>query len=527
MEIIRNTSAVTDSCRTSEKWKKSGCDEAGNDVGRNKGGRVDEDDIIVGPASRREKSSSNEAGNDVGRNKWSRKGEDDIIADHDPQRKIHMNINGRVGNADYKTDFEPGKRRESKLKRNAVVDIKSVGEVSITNRSNSVVHKRRQHSLQQNGRTEYSDGCVTDFFNQRKRPSADDLLEQAKVVLQQTFKLQSLRPLQESAVMNALQHRSSIVVMATGSGKSLCYQLPALVGGNINMKLCANNSSVTIVVCPLIALMVDQVGNLCRKGIRTAACLSSAHTAKAKAEIMNRLQTDKRDTQKETKKSSTDDILTPIQLLYCTPELIETDRFRATLTKLHESNRLYMFAIDEAHCLSTWGHDFRPAFRKLTWVRESFPNVPVMACTGTATAKVIQDIRDTLQLGTTAPCIIGTFNRPNITYEVRFKDSLNAVKPQGAITDLVTFVKKQHDTAMSNSQPCSGIIYVHKREDCHGLASQLSRATGLSCLAYHAGLKDSEREETQRKWTDGICSIAVATVAFGMGYVVFVDFSML
>jgi superfamily II DNA helicase RecQ len=142
-----------------------------------------------------------------------------------------------------------------------------------------------------------------------------------------------------------------------------------------------------------------------------------------------------------------------------------------------------------------------------------------MACTGTATAKVIQDIRDTLRMGINAPCIMGTFNRPNITYEVRFKDSLNAVKPQGAILNLVTFVKKQHDAASLNGEPCSGIIYVHKREDCQGVASRIAKATGISCLAYHAGLKDSEREETQRKWTDGICSIAVATVAFGMGCV--------
>jgi superfamily II DNA helicase RecQ len=121
---------------------------------------------------------------------------------------------------------------------------------------------------------------------------------------------------------------------------------------------------------------------------------------------------------------------------------------------------------------------------------------------------------------------MGTFNRPNLTYEVRFKESLNAVT-QGAILDLVTFVKKQHDAASSNGEPCSGIIYVHKREDCQGVASHIAKATGLSCLAYHAGLKDSEREETQRKWTDGICSIAVATVAFGMGYVIYLDFSAL
>ena len=120
-------------------------------------------------------------------------------------------------------------------------------------------------------------------------------------------------------------------------------------------------------------------------------------------------------------------------------------------------------------------------------------------------------------MGSKSECIVGTFNRPNISYEVRFKESLNAVRPQGALIDLVTFVKEQHNTASSNGRPCSGIIYVHKREDCQGLASHIAKTTGLSCLAYHAGLKDSEREETQRKWTDGNCSIAVATVAFGMG----------
>lgn len=101
--------------------------------------------------------------------------------------------------------------------------------------------------------------------------------------------------------------------------------------------------------------------------------------------------------------------------------------------------------------------------------------------------------------------------------KVRFKDSLEATKPQGAMLDLVDFVKKQHDAASKAKEPCSGIIYCHKREDCASLAKQISKSTGLAVLPYHAGLKDAEREETQRKWTDGRCNIAVATVAFGMG----------
>lgn len=230
---------------------------------------------------------------------------------------------------------------------------------------------------------------------------------------------------------------------------------------------------------------------------------------------MNRLNADG-GKQKVTKKSQQANTKTPIQLLYVTPELIETERFRTILTNLYRSNRLHMFAIDEAHCLSSWGHDFRPAYRKLTWIRTAFPNVPIMALTGTATSKVVLDIREILQLDKSVPCVMGSFNRSNISYEVRFKDSLNATNGgEGAISDLISVVKDQHQR--HQNQPCSGIVYVHKRDDCHSLAKQISKATGLNCLPYHAGLKDAERDSTQRKWTSGECKIAVATVAFGMG----------
>jgi RecQ family ATP-dependent DNA helicase len=365
---------------------------------------------------------------------------------------------------------------------------------------------------------------LADIFNQRtNHPSTalvENLMERATHILQSTFKLTSLRPLQQKAIHGSLSGISQIVIMATGGGKSLCYQLPAvLVGAGNHQVLTAKNSRVTIVVCPLIALMIDQVNNLMKKGIRTAACWSSSHSAKDKAEIMKRLSINEKESAKKSNKSETVEKnvdLTPIQILYVTPELIETERFRDILKKLYCSNRLFMFAIDEAHCLSTWGHDFRPAYRKLTWIVEAFQNVPVMACTGTATERVISDIRSTLCFGENVPCHLGTFNRQNIKYEVRFKDSLN-VEHQGAINDLVNEVKMQHFTAEKAKQPCAGIVYVHKREDCQSLATQIFKTTGILAAAYHAGLKDAEREETQRKWCDGTIKVAVATVAFGMG----------
>jgi len=464
----------------------------------------------------------------VGNNNGGRRKEDEsrLIDSNPPKRKVPpiINVNDIVS-----TSNEPLMRKESMrdednndCKSNATAAA-AIDSKHVTDPEKKRLESKPKKRKMTDSSNRFKSNVWTDLFHQQpKRPSTEELLQQAYIVLQQTFNHQSLRPLQKTAVINALEQRSSVVVMATGGGKSICYQLPALVGGDPvnNMKLRADNSIVTIVVCPLIALMVDQVNNLHRKGIRTAAYLSSTNCAKAKAEIIKRLQIDRRKKsmdEMKIKTSSGNVELTPIQLLYVTPELIETENFRTILTKLYESHRLDMFAIDEAHCLSAWGHDFRPAFRKLSWIRDMFPNVPVMACTGTATAKVIQDIRETLRLDNTVPCILGSFNRPNITYSVRFKDSLNALTPQGAIIDLCEFVKEQHNIASAKGQPTSGIVYVHKREDCQSLALHIAKSTGLSCLAYHAGLKDSQREETQRKWTDGRCSIAVATVAFGMG----------
>jgi len=348
----------------------------------------------------------------------------------------------------------------------------------------------------------------------------EQLYQKAIHAMQNIFQIHSLRNLQPKAIESVLQSKSQIIIMATGGGKSLCYQLPAVV-----------LSGVTIVVSPLIALMIDQVHALREKGIE-AVNISSANGMKENTIIMQRLlninngsdnlkqsqgQGQGRGSQQTNKKRKTvhDSNLKKkqIKLVYCTPELIQTDKFRAVLSDLYKREKLSLIAIDEAHCLSTWGHDFRPAYRKLSWLRTSFPNVPCMACTATATKKVIEDIRNVLSLNNGEDCHMSTFNRPNIHYEVRFKDNMGDAQ---ALEDLTNVVIGEHKKAFEEKVPCSGIVYVHKRDDTKLIAETITEA-GISAAPYHAGMKDKERKEMQRQWMNGEVKVAVATVAFGMG----------
>jgi len=200
--------------------------------------------------------------------------DDDIIVDPAPRKKVPLNKNDNTNsNKKMSSSIEVKQKKEPKLKKKkkkrTVIDDNVNSGDDEANYNNS----SKPSSSSASG----SESRLTDFYNQQKRPhiSAESLMERANSILQQTFKHNSLRPLQETAVKNALQQKSSIVIMATGGGKSICYQLPALVGSGINdnTKLRAENSSVTICVCPLIALMMDQVSNLHRLGVRTAACL--------------------------------------------------------------------------------------------------------------------------------------------------------------------------------------------------------------------------------------------------------------
>ncbi len=273
-------------------------------------------------------------------------------------------------------------------------------------------------------------------------------------------------PLQEEVIDNVLAGRDSLALMPTGSGKSLCYQLPAL---------CMDG--VTLVVSPLIAMMKDQVDALKRRGI-AADFINSSMTYE-----------DARRVRKEAYGGRLD-------ILYAAPERVSLQRFRDDFLRYIN---LSLIAIDEAHCISEWGHDFRPDYRKLQSLRDALPKVPVIALTATATERVRQDILDQLRMPNAEP-FVASFNRPNLTYRVMPK--------RRSFDTLVELLRRIGDG--------SAIVYRFSRQNTETLAADLS-ARGLRALPYHAGLEDEVRRETQERFISGDAPIIVATIAFGMG----------
>jgi ATP-dependent DNA helicase RecQ len=262
--------------------------------------------------------------------------------------------------------------------------------------------------------------------------------------------------------------------MPTGGGKSLCYQIPAIARQRAG-------HGVAIVVSPLIALMHDQVGALDEAGV-PAAFLNSTLDWDATQDVELRLQTG------------------AITLLYVAPERLNTPRFLGLLDDLHQQRALSLFAIDEAHCVSQWGHDFRPEYRALTVLHERYPGVPRIALTATADALTRADIVERLQLED-AHQFVSSFDRPNIRYAI--------VEKKDATTQLLRFIEREHPGE-------AGIVYCQSRRKVDELAQTLCEA-GLTALPYHAGLDNAVRQANQNRFLreDGI--VMVATIAFGMG----------
>lgn len=283
--------------------------------------------------------------------------------------------------------------------------------------------------------------------------------------LKQVFGYDHFRGLQADAVSAVMAGRDALVLMPTGGGKSLCYQIPALV-----------LDGVTVVVSPLIALMQDQVDGLAEVGVR-AAFLNSTQTPEAAAEVRRDLRAGK------------------IDLLYIAPERLLMGGMLDFLSTMP----IALFAIDEAHCVSVWGHDFRPVYGELAVLRERWPNVPRMALTATADQRTREEIVG--RLLTDPVELVASFDRPNIYYAVVEK---RKVKEQ-----LLHFIRSRH------AHEC-GIVYCLARASCEKTAEYLL-AAGVNALAYHAGLDTEERARRLARFQREDDIVMVATIAFGMG----------
>lgn len=296
-------------------------------------------------------------------------------------------------------------------------------------------------------------------------PSPEVSQSQLEDALKHNFGYSSFRSGQLEIIQQLFLGRDSLVLMPTGGGKSMCYQLPAIL-----------LPGVTIVVSPLIALMKDQVDGLTRQGI-SAAYVNSSLEQETINDIFQRLSRGE------------------IKLLYVSPERLKNYYFMQGLATLQIS----LFAIDEAHCISQWGHDFRPAYTQLHTLKQRFPSVPVMALTATADVTTRKDIL--LQLGLHAPYIhLDSFDRPNIRFTL-------ADKYKGD-QQVLRYIQKRGDD--------SGIVYCQSRWQVEKLSKMLAGA-GINCSAYHAGMENEMRSIVQDGFSKDNIQVVVATVAFGLG----------
>jgi ATP-dependent DNA helicase RecQ len=291
------------------------------------------------------------------------------------------------------------------------------------------------------------------------------LLHQPLEVLQKYWGYPAFRPLQEEIIQSALQDQDTLALLPTGGGKSVCYQVPALC-----------RSGITLVISPLIALMKDQVQQLNKRGIAAAALYSGLSY-----QDMDRILDNA--------------VYGNLKLLYLSPERLASELARERIKKMHVN----LIAVDEAHCISQWGYDFRPAYLNIAEIREWLPDTPVLALTATATPEVAQDIQERLNFGSKGQLFQKSFVRENLSYVV--------FREEGKLPKLLGMLQKVPGTAL---------VYVRNRRRTQEIALDLQRR-GISADFYHAGVDSETRSAKQDAWTTNKTRVMVSTNAFGMG----------
>ena len=304
--------------------------------------------------------------------------------------------------------------------------------------------------------------------------SASASASAARDILREVFGYAQFRGPQQDVIDHVVTGGDALVLMPTGGGKSLCYQIPAITRQRAG-------HGTTVVISPLIALMHDQVGALHEAGV-SAAFLNSTLSGEEAARTEQRM------------------VRGELTLLYAAPERVTTPRFLAQLDAMRERGRLSLFAIDEVHCVSQWGHDFRPEYRALTVLHERFPGVPRIALTATADALTREDIVERLQLQE-ARAFVSSFDRPNIRYTI--------VEKKDATAQLLRFINTEHAGD-------AGIVYCQSRKRVEEIAETLC-TDGMDALPYHAGLDAKVRQQNQDRFLRDEGVVMVATIAFGMG----------
>ena len=282
------------------------------------------------------------------------------------------------------------------------------------------------------------------------------------------------RPFQQESINAVMSQRDVFTILPTGGGKSLIFQLPALT-----------RSGITVVVMPLVSLIKDQTDHMARLAV-PAACLVGEMTANQQNEIFSQVRNEK------------------IRILFVTPErIVSSSSLMTLLDEMSGRNLIQRFVIDEAHCVSQWGHDFRDSYLELSVIRRRFPRIPILALTATATEFVMKDVLNQLGMSPEKTVVIkGGLDRPNLRWEVREK--------KRAIDEIVRIIKSDY------SDKSSGIVYCWSKKDCEKVTADLT-VNGISAATYHAGMSNTDRNNVQMSWMRNDVQVIVATIAFGMG----------